>query len=116
MKSKIRNLRTLAFVVLFVTVLTSCKKDYACYGSETVFYKWSTDNQFGNDIIVESQQDFNVQESCMNCSKKDKEKLVTIISEFLTNSETEYEVYYNEQYDNMYSKNIEDFVIFCEER
>lgn len=104
---------TLSF---FIIVLTSCKKDYACYGSETVFYKWSTDNQFGNDVIVESQQDFNVQESCMNCSKKDKEKLVKIISDFLTNSEAQYEEYYNEEYDKMYSKSVQNFVIFCDER
>mgnify|MGYP006144136261 CR=1 FL=1 len=109
-------MKYLIFALFFITILTSCKKDYACYGSETVFYKWSTDNQFGNDIIDDSQQDFAIRESCMNCSKKDKDKMVGIIADYLVDAEIKYEVYYNKQYDKMYSKNIQDFVIFCEEK
>ena len=105
--------------LLFISTLllfTSCKKDYACYGSEEVFYKWSSKSASGLDIITETQQKFVVYESCINCSKKDVNNIGKIMAQFLVDMEERYEEPLLEEHDKMYSKSIEDYVITCQEK
>ena len=104
------------FFILILVFLSSCKKNYACYGSETVFYKWSSKNANGVDLIVESQQNFVVRESCINCSKKDVDDIGEIMAEFLVDMENDYEKPFNDEYDRMHSKSIENYIITCQKK
>lgn len=108
------------YIIVFTIsiCLLSCKKNHACFGSETVYYKWSSKSPSGVDIIVESQQNFDIRQSCISCSKKDVNDMGEIIADFLIDMEIDYEKSFNDNNPDtkMYSKSIEDYVVICQEK
>lgn len=79
-------MRSLILCFIGVLVLCSCKKDYACYGTETIEYGVTTDST-SNVSDFKLEREYEVFESCINCSKKDKDALLSMILDHLLRME-----------------------------
>lgn len=100
-------------IIFSVALLSSCKKDYACFGSETIEYSLqdtSTNFQLYREV------DFELFESCINCSRKDKENLLTMILEQLIRQEEKAKSDFIENGFEIKSENQIDGVLICEEK
>lgn len=102
-------------ILAFIATLVSCKKDYACYGEETVAYTFTKSNGSSNDEL-EREQEFSVIESCMNCSKNDKDKLLQIILDFLAREEADYEQIFVDDGYAVNERIVTENVLICEEQ
>ena len=103
------------FFTALIFTTSSCKKDYACYGSETMEYVLSIDSTNTNSAIT-TERKFEVFEACINCGKKDKDNLLQIILEYIVRQEeSAKEEYENDGY-YVLKENFVNNELICEEQ
>ena len=98
-----------------VVLFSSCKKDYACLGAETVEYGITSDST-STESDIKIQQDFQVFEACINCSNKDKQALLEMILDQLIREEEQAKTDFEEQGYYVKTENILESTLICEEK
>lgn len=105
----------LFLAISVLTLLCACKKNYACFGSETLQYSISTDStSLDNSFKIE--RDFDVFQTCIKCSNKDKQALLIMILEQLLRLEEKEKQSLKQQGYYVHSETILRDELFCEEK
>jgi len=94
-------------------LLSACKKDYACLVTETIDY--SLEDSLSN-FQIQREVDFEVFESCINCSRKDKEHLLSIMLDHLLRQEDKAKIDFVEQGLSVKSESLVNNLAVCEEK
>ena len=106
-------MKYILFIVFGSALLSSCKKDYACLTTETIEY--SLEDSASN-FQIQREINFEVFEACINCSKKDKENLLTMMLEHIIRQEENAKANFIEQGLSVKSETLIENVLICEEK
>ena len=106
-------MKYILIIVFGVVLLSSCKKDYACLTTETIEYCLEDS---ASSFQIQREIDFEVFEACINCSKKDKENLLTMMLEHIIRQEENAKANFIEQGLSVKSETLIENVLICEEK